>query len=374
MIPFAKPNFDPKSVDFIVSNIENALHSGMLTNSRYVREVEERFRGMLNKHYVSATNSCTASLHLAMILSGVKRGDEVIVPSNTFVSTANAVLYCGGTPVFAEINEHTLNIDCNDIEKRITDRTKAVIPVHLLGKPCEMDSILKTCKDHGLVLIEDCAHAHGAYYKKQPCGTFGDYACFSFYPTKFIAGAEGGLLVSSDPDRNRLASILLNQGRAGTGPNDVTDLGYNYRMNELQAIIVLSHMNQLDTIVEERTHLAQAYRRILDGRDDVMLIEEDKSEVCSFYSFAIRVASESRDWIRDELLKGGIETSIMYHPVHLQPIYRKMFGYKSGSLPITEKVCSEIINLPLYNGMTYSQVDEVCDRLETILRNLHNAV
>ncbi|TXT54869.1 MAG: Aminotransferase DegT [Candidatus Thorarchaeota archaeon] len=363
MIPFAKPEFSEKTVETILQNISDALKSGYLTNGPYVRLVEEKFSGILSSLYVAATSSCTASLHLAMLLAGISKGDEVIVPSNTFVSTANAVVYCGGKPIFAEIETDTFNLDPLDVENKITDQTKAIIPVHLGGNPCDMTAFQRIASEHNLLLIEDCAHAHGAYYKNNPCGTFGDLSCFSFYPTKVIPSAEGGLLVTKNPEFDKKGRILLNQGRQGFGPSSIEEIGYNYRMNELQAILINSQISMLPELIQYRTKLANRYRRNLADSDYVNLQEVRVGNIHSYYSFIVSLPHGFRDEVRKLLTKEGVETSILYHPIHQQAAYQKIIGADSVSLPTTEDICSKTIALPMHLAMDESTVDIVSTKL-----------
>jgi len=363
MIQFAKPYFKPEWRQRFLELAGEILDSGQLTQGVNVKSLEEYFSRLLGSRNVAATNSCTASLHLAMLLIGISKGDEVVVPSNTFAATANAVVYCGGTPVFAEIDPMTLNIDPNHVAELITEKTKAIIPVHLGGVPCVMSKISNMAEERGIHIVEDCAHAHGAYYHGRPCGTFGDIACFSFYPTKVIAGPEGGLLVTADKDADTRGRILLNQGRGGFGPLEISEIGYNYRMNEFQAAVIRVQMESLDEIVDKRTEIVQRYRRNLSRSRLVSVPKTPADTRPSYYSFTVQINGADRDVVRDKMTEEGIGTSIMYHPVHLQPIYQRLFGYKPGSLPKTEEVCSKIISLPLHLGLTMAEVDLVCEKL-----------
>lgn len=363
LIRFAKPHFEPEWVEHFQNSVSSILQSGQLTNGPFVKRVEAYYANLLGSRYVAATNSCTASLHLAMILAGVKKGDEIIIPSNTFVSTANAALYCGATPIFAEINPNTLNLDPKDVESRITDRTKIVVPVHIGGKPCDMPSFVDLAKNHNLTIIEDCAHADGAKSRGMFCGTFGSYACFSFYPTKIIAGAEGGLLATSNLHEDKRGRVLLNQGRSGFGPNEITEIGFNYRMNELQAALILPQLDYHAELIRRRAKIADQYRRHLIDVDGISLPKVNPKDTESYYSMIVKIENNQRDEVRSELSDAGIETSIMYNPVHLQPVYRRTFGSKLGDLPITEKVCSELLSLPLHLGLSMRDVDTICDCL-----------
>ena len=349
-------------------HIDEVLQSGWLTSGPKVHALESALSEYLGLPSVAAMNSCTASLHIALKLAGVTRGTEVILPSETFVSTANAVLQNGGTPVFAEIDPNTLNIDPNDVSDKINERTSCIIPVHIAGLPCDMERLSRIGKEHNIPIIEDCAHALGSKLNGQACGTFGRYSCFSFYPTKVVGGAEGGLLASQDPTHVETAKILRNQGRAGMGPNEITHLGYNYRMNELQACVILPQVPCIDDLVRKRNSIASMYDDFLDSVEKVELIERPNNVVHSCYSYIIKVPEKLRSSMRKSLLNRGIETSVLYHPVHLQPVYRNLLGFTSGSLPATESVCSRLIALPMHTGLEASDVQRVCDELESALR------
>ena len=369
-IRFANPNFKPEWIAQMLDSMEKALKSGWLTTGENVRSVERFFSDYLGRKDVIATNSCTAALHIALQLVGVKKRTEVIVPSETFAATANSVLYNQGTPVFAEIDPRTMNIDPSDVERRITKRTAAIVVVHVAGLPCDMDAITRISQEHDIPIVEDCAHAHGAKYHGQPCGSFGEYACFSFYPTKVIGGAEGGLVVAPDSDQGAKARRLVNQGRGGFGPEEITEIGYNYRMNELQACVLLPQLPEIDRIVDYRNMLAREYADTLSGLRDVELLDVPAGVRHSYYSFMVKVPMHLRNGVIDELKKKGVETSILYHPVHLQPAYRRLFGYSTGHLPLTEDSCARIISLPMHTGLSPQHVRQVASRLAEILNEM----
>ncbi len=362
-IKFAKPYFTPDWERQVHELISESMRTGQLTQGPNVKKVEAYFSNLLSGRCVAATNSCTASLHLAMMLIGITKGDEVIVPSNTFAATANAVLYCDGIPVFSEINPTHNNIDPSHAAELISDRTKAIVAVHMGGNPCDMRELMSLADENGIALVEDCAHAHGAYYEGKPCGTFGKFACFSFYPTKVISSSEGGFIVTPDRNSDHRVRVLVNQGRSGFGPSEITEIGYNYRMNEIQAIMIRVQMEHLDEIVEKRTELVKRYRRNLSNISGISipsLLPKCKS---ANYAFTIMIEDAIRDAVREAMQSKNIETSIMYHPVHLQPIYRKLLGHKPGDLPITEAVCSRSLSLPLHLGLKVKDIDYVCTEL-----------
>jgi perosamine synthetase len=299
----------------------------------------------------------------------VKPGSEVILPSETFVATANAVLHNGGTPVFAEIQPETMNLDPDDIESRITERTTCIIPVHIAGLPCDMKALMDIAESHDLTVVEDCAHAHGSMYDNQYCGTFGSYASFSFYPTKVLGGAEGGLLIVPDDESEQTARSLINQGRSGFGPSEITNIGFNYRMNELQASVILPQIPHLDEIVERRNQMANIYTNRLKGVSDIYCLHKPENCRHSYYSYMVKVKAEQRSRIIEMLQKRGIGTSVMYNPVHLQPAYVNLFGYEKGSYPVTETACASILSLPMHNGLTSEDTSRVIENLLSIIED-----
>lgn len=362
-VPFCIPNFPEEDIPKILEKLKEPLLSGFLTQGPNVQEFEERWRRYIGTRHAIAVNSCTAALHIALECIGIGKGDEVIVPSNTFVSTANVVLFCSAKPIFAEIDPRTFNINPGDIENMITEKTKAIIPVHLAGQPCEMDQIMKIAKEHNLYVFEDAAHAHGSVYHGKKCGTFGIANSFSFYPTKVMAGAEGGIITTDNNEIAERARRLRNCGRGGMGPLEITDIGYNYRMNELQAILCLYQMDNLEMLLERRKKIADYYTEGLDEIEGIESPYKIDDVKCSYYTYIIKVNSD-RDKLRERLNHRGIGTSIMYHPVHLQPVYRKLFGYKEGMLPITEKVSKRVMSLPIYPKMSDDDVDYVISALK----------
>ena len=367
-VPFCIPNFPEEDIPKIMEKLKEPLLSGFLTQGPNVQEFEETWRRYIGTRHAIAVNSCTAALHIALECISIGKGDEVIVPSNTFVSTANVVLFCGAKPVFAEIDPRTFNIDPEDVENRITDKTRAIIPVHLAGQPCEMDKIMEIAGEHNLYVVEDAAHAHGSVYRGKKCGTFGIANCFSFYPTKVMAGAEGGIITTDDDEVAEKARRLRNCGRGGMGPLEITEIGYNYRMNELQAILCLYQMDNLEMLLDRRKIIADYYAEGLNEIEGIEPPHKIDDVICSYYTYIVKVRSD-RDKLRERLNHRGIGTSIMYHPVHLQPVYRKLFGYKEGMLPITEEVSKRVVSLPIYPKMSEVDVDYVVSALKEEMGN-----
>ena len=368
-IPFCIPHFPEEDIPAILDRMREPLRSGLLTQGANVQEFEERFASYVGTKYAVAVNSCTAALHVALECIGIGRGDEIIVPSNTFVATANAALYCGAKPVFAEIDPSTFNMDPQDVKNRINDRTRAIIPVHIAGQPCDMKSIMEIAGAYNLYVIEDAAHAHGSIYNGKKCGSFGTANCFSFYPTKVMAGAEGGILTTNDEKVAEKARRLRNGGRGGLGPLEITEIGYNYRMSELQAILCLYQLDNLEKLLRKRTKIAGWYTERLGGMDGVEVPYVKDSARCSYYAYIIKINGINRDELRERLNQHGIGTSIMFHPVHLQPVYRKLFGYKEGTLPITEEMSRKVLSLPIYPKLSEDNVEYVVSALKKEMNN-----
>jgi len=349
----------------------NVLHSRWLTMGTITSEFELRFAEEINsKHAVAVTNA-TAALHLACLSLGIGEGDEVILPSLSFVATANAVLYCGATVRFADIiGSEELTISPQSIEDSITPRTKAIIVMHYAGFPCRMNEILEIASRHRLVVIEDSAHAPGAALNGQSLGTWGDIGCFSFFSNKNLVTGEGGMLVTNQDDlaeRARLlrshamTSLTLDRHLGHAFSYDVVDLGYNYRIDEMRSALGLVGLEQLDKNNARREFITRTYwRAFSDSRLGLPFKESafEKNQSCAYHIFPILLPSNiSRDGFMHHLRENGIQTSIHYPPIHKFSFYQNRF--KDISMPITERVASHQVTLPLFSSMNDEQLDFV---------------
>lgn len=357
--------------------VSEALNSRWLTGGPKVAYFEEAFAKYVGVKYAVAVSSCTAALHLAMRVLNIGPGDEVIVPSFTFAATANAPLFCGAKPVFADIDEKTFNISPNDILEKITTRTKAIIPVHYGGQPCDMKEILEIAEDQKLFIVEDCAHSLGAAYKGEKTGSFGVMGCFSFYPTKIITTIEGGMISTDDEKLASKLRILREHGMSKTALArevsatwyyDVEDLGYNYRLNEVQAALGISQLKRVDKGIRRRIRLARYYTEKLNHMTHGIITPyqaPDRTHIFHLYVIRVKenIARINRDMLFNKLRENGVETSVHYTPLHLMSFYKKMLKTRPGTLPITESVCKEVLSLPLYPTMTRNDVDFI---IETI--------
>ncbi|MEM3765628.1 MAG: DegT/DnrJ/EryC1/StrS family aminotransferase [Candidatus Bathyarchaeia archaeon] len=362
--------------------VSEALNSRWLTGGPKVARFEEAFAKYVGIRYAVAVSSCTAALHLAMRVLNIGPGDEVIVPSFTFAATANAPLFCRAKPVFADIDEKTFNISPNDILEKITTKTKAIIPVHYGGQPCDMKEILEIAEDHRLFIVEDCAHSLGAAYKGKKTGSFGVMGCFSFYPTKIITTLEGGMVTTNDEKLAAKLRILREHGMSKTALAreisatwyyDVEDLGYNYRLNEVQAALGISQLKRISKGIRRRIRLAHYYTKKLNNMTRGIITPNQASDRTHiFHLYVIRVkeniAGINRDTLFSKLRENGIETSVHYTPLHLMSFYRKMLKTRLGTLPVTERVYKEVLSLPLYPTMTRKDVDFITETIRNCVK------
>jgi dTDP-4-amino-4,6-dideoxygalactose transaminase len=351
------PYFDLKAQYAILrEEIQAALDHVCQNASFILGEEAERFEQAFAeycevKHCV-ALNSGTSALHLALLTAGIGAGDEVITSSNTFIATAEAIAYTGATPVFADIDPATANIDPAQIEAAISPRTRAIIPVHLYGRPANLDEILDIAKKHRLLVIEDACQAHGARYNGKRVGGFGHSAAFSFYPGKNLgAYGEGGALTTNDDEVAKIARSLRSHGESKRYFHKY--VGYNYRMDGFQAAVLNVKLKYLDQLTAKRQACAELYRRLL-AEAKVQIPQDSPDAECVYHLFVAYV--ENRDQVRGELEKLGVQTAVHYPvPVHLQEAFAHL-GYKPNSLPLTERACEQVLSMPLFPEMTDEQL------------------
>lgn len=359
-----------------VEAVTEVVRSKWLSMGPRTELFEQAFAESMRVKHAVAVSNCTTALHLALLTCGIGPGDEVLLPSYTFVASANAVLYAGATPVFVDIvGELDLNLDCDNLESKITPATKAIMVVHMAGFPADMDRLAAICKRHNLRLIEDACHAIGASYAGRPssplngqkAGAIGDVGCFSFFANKNLATGEGGMLITNDDDIAAQARLMRSHGMnksswdkaAGRAIDyDVMCLGYNYRCTEITAAMGLVQLRKLDGGNARRKELASSYRRILGGNDAIRLPFSERLDDSSHHIFPIVLAKRGRQSvIRKHLAEQGIQTSLHYPPVHLFSHYRQL--YPSVHLPNTEDVTEREITLPLHPQMTQEDVQEI---------------
>ena len=346
--------------------IQTVLNSGVFITGENVRAFEKEFANYIGVKYAIGVNSGTDALTIALRALGIERGDEIITVSFTFVSTVDCVVHNGGMPVFIDIEPESYTIDIRQIEKAITKKTKAIIPVHLYGHPADMDPILKTAEKHGLYVIEDAAQASGAEYKGKKVGSLGHVACFSFYPSKNLgAYGDGGTIVTNDQEIAEKVKFLREYGQREKYSHEL--IGYNSRLDEIQAAILRVKLKHLDGWNERRRVLAKLYVDLLTCLEDqIKLPIEKRHAEHVFHLFVIQVSA--RDELKKYLASHGIQTGIHYPiPVHLQKAYSSIIS--NAPTPNTERCASHVLSLPMFPELTEEEVAFICDRIKIFLRN-----
>jgi dTDP-4-amino-4,6-dideoxygalactose transaminase len=343
----------------ILDAIDRTCRNSAFSLGDEVASFENEFASYCEARHCIALNSGTSALHLALLAAGVGPGDEVITTPNTFIATAEAVAYTGAKIVFADIDPRTANLDPSLAEAAITSRTKAILPVHLYGRPADMDAFQKLADDHELALIEDAAQAHGARFRGRRVGALGVCGAFSFYPSKNLgAYGEAGALVTNDDGIADYCRAARSHGELRRYFHDF--IGYNYRMEGFQGAVLRVKLRHLDEWSSRRKAIAQRYREKLSGIA-VTLPEDDARDECAYHLFVIYV--ENRDAVQVELKNCGIGTAVHYPlPLHLQKALAHL-DYKAGDFPHTERACQRVLALPLFPELTTEQVDYVCDSL-----------
>lgn len=344
-----KPEIDA-AMQRVVNNTQFIL-------GKEVAEFEKNFAAYCSAKHCVGTDSGTAALHLALIICGIKPGDEVITTGHTFVATAEVISLTGARPVFVDIDPRTYNIDPNALERAITPRTRAIIPVHLYGQPAEMDPILEIARQHNLFVIEDAAQAHGAEYRGRRAGSMGAIACFSFYPGKNLgAYGDAGALVTNDDDLAARARMLRDHGRKEKYEHQI--VGYGYRLDALQAAILGAKLPHLDVWNARRREIADYYTELFSNTD--LVLPYVPPHITPAYHLYV-VRAKNRDALQKHLKERSIEAGIHYPiPLHLQPVYKNL-GYKPGDFPHTEKAANEVLSLPMYPELTEAQINRVVE-------------
>src|SRR5580700_2096926 len=349
--------------DEILPALDRVCQTSAFVQGPEVEAFETAFAEYCGTKHCVALSSGTAALHLGLLALGVQPGDEVITTPNTFLATVEAISYCGAQPVLVDIDPATANIDANLIERAITRRTRAILPVHLYGRPADMDAIRSIASRHGVRVLEDAAQAHSARYRGKRVGGLGDAAAFSFYPTKNLgAYGEGGALTTDDDLIAQFSRAARSHGQ--TARYDHEFVGYNYRMQGFQGAVLRIKLRYLDAWTEKRQAIAREYRRALaNARLDLPV--DDPRDECVYHQFVIYV--NSRCSVISKLADKGVETSIHYpKPVHLQPAYSSL-GDPVGTYPLAERACDRVLSLPIFPSMTAEQVSHVVNAVAEVV-------
>jgi dTDP-4-amino-4,6-dideoxygalactose transaminase len=373
-IPITKPYFGEEEERAVVQ----VLRSGWVVQGPKVGEFERMVAEYVGARQAVATSSCTTALHLALMLRGIGEGDEVIVPSFTFIATANAVLYTGATPVFVDIDPQTYNIDPDCLEAAITPRTKAIMPVHQIGLAADMDRINPIAQRHGLAVIEDAAPALGAMYDSKKVGSLGNPTCFSFHPRKVITAGEGGMIVTDDDTLAERARILRAHGMSlsdlarhqaqSVVIEEYHDVGYNYRMSDLHAAVGIEQMKKLGFMLAQRERVAQLYNEAFADLEGVQLPFFSPAMPHSYQSYMIQLRppmTKTREQVMQEMLEVGVATRRGVMAIHMEPYYHQRFP--QVRLPVTETATRNTLILPNYATMTEAEQAYVIEHLRRAL-------
>lgn len=369
-IPLFQLNFDEQEVLAVTETIRSKW---ILTGPK-CEELETTFAEMLGvKHAISLSN-CTDALHLACIVNGIGASDEVLCPSLTFAASVNCIRYVGATPIFCDIRGlHDINIDPEDIQKKITPKTKAIVVVHMAGFPCEMDEIMEIAKKNNLKVIEDACHGPLSEYKDKKLGTIGDVGCFSFFSNKNISTGEGGMIVTNNDEYAERIRLLRSHGmttmsyqraKGHATAYDIVELGYNFRMDDIRASIAIVQLKKLQADLDKRVDVRKNYLTALSGIEQIEIPFKNNKEFVSNYIMPIVLKNstvEKRDALRNYLHENGIQTSNHYPPIHKFSIYKE----NSSSLPITEYVCENEITLPMYAVLTNKEIAWIAETIKT---------
>ncbi len=369
-IPFFRPAIDDKTI----AEVGEVLRSGWLTTGPKTAEFEKKFAEYCDAKHCIMVNSCTAALHLSLAAAGISRGDEVITSVYTFAATAEVIEYFDAVPVFVDIRPDTMNIDETLIESKITSKTKAIIPVHFAGHPCEMDSIIDLAKKYNLKVIEDAAHCTPAFYKGRSVGSIGDATCFSFYANKCITTGEGGCVTIDDAEFADKIRILRLHGlskdaanrydKKGSWRYDIVERGYKYNPTDMASVIGLNQLSRADEFHKTRRDIVFLYRKYLGGANDILTLEEKEDCVSSCHIFPVRLKNKSlaeRDRIIEILKEKGISVSVHYIPLHMHSYYRGKYNYAPENFPEARKASESLITLPVYPGLKNSEIEYICN-------------
>lgn len=376
-LPFSLPSMGQEEEREVI----DTMRSGWLTTGPKTEKLEEMFKDYIGCKHAIALSSCTAALHLGLVALGISRGDEVITSPITWPSTANVIVHTGARPVFADINPDTLNIDPSSIEKKITKKTKAIIPVHMAGQPCELDKIRRIAKKHKLYIIEDAAHAIGAEYKGKRIGGISEFTCFSFYPIKNMTTVEGGLITTDNAkwaDKLRVYSLhgvskdaWKRYGSESKGGHEVIFPGFKYNMSDIQASFGLHQLPKLDNFIAKRREMVRQYNQAFRSVKEISLPTEISKIRHAYHLYIIKLHTEKLKITRDEFMqalsKENIGTGLHFKSLHLQQYYREAFRFRKKDLPNAAYVSDRILSLPLYPKMNQYDIDTVIKAVKKLI-------
>ena len=365
-IPLSSPWIDERDEEIVLE----VLRSGWLSLGPTGPRFEQQLAEAVGARHCAAVSSGTAGLHLCMRLAGVGPGDEVITSPYSFVASANCAMYEGATPVFADIDPHTYNLDVAAVESAITEKTKAIVAVDIFGYPCELDPLLELCERHGLAFVEDACEALGATYKGRPIGSHGHPAVFAFYPNKQITTGEGGAVTTDDEAQHELLVSLRNQGRLETSSwLQHGRYGYNYRLDDLSAALGIGQLEKLGRILAARAEVAGRYAALLADVDVEAPLPDDQDHVRSWFVYVVKLPETvDRDAVAARMIEQGVATAPYLPSIHLQPYMRERFGFSEGMLPVSEACSARTLALPFHSRLERDDQEYVVETLRSALQ------
>lgn len=367
MISINAPQIGKEEIEAVVKVLKSGVLTSGLGAGPKVIEFEIAFAKYVKAKYAVAMNSGTAALHSALAAAGVRQGDEIILPSFTFVATAEAVVFNKAKPVFADINPETYTVSPEAVEKAVTKKTKAIIPVDLYGMPADMQPIREIAEKHGLKVIEDAAQAHGAVYKGKPAGAFSDVACWSFYGSKNMTTGEGGILTTNNAEIAEMPRYIRSHGEKRKYESLM--LGHNYHMPEIAAAIGVEQLKKLPRFVAKRRRNAKRLSENLEKTRALKLPKEPEGFKCCYYLYTVRLKGakrDKRDQIVEKIRQKGIDAFVCYvNPIHLMPYYHR---FSRGRLPETEKASAQVFSLPVHPGVSGEQIDFISDNVLQLVK------
>lgn len=374
-IPYGRQYVDDEDIEEVVK----VLKSDFLTTGPVITEFEKKVADYVGAKYAVAVSNGTAALHAACYAANIKEGDEVITTPITFAASSNCVLYCGAVPVFADIDPKTYNIDPEDIERKITDRTKAIIAVHFTGQPCEMERIHEIADRHGLIVIEDAAHALGAIYEGKKVGSLSEMTTFSFHPVKHITTGEGGMILTNQRELYERLKLFRAHGitreeqllRKNDGPwyYEQLELGYNYRITDIQCALGISQMKKLPYFLKRRKEIAKKYQEAFADCKNIQLPYQKPGCENAWHLYIIRVKGGKRKEVFEQLREAGIGVNVHYIPVYKHPYYQE-HGYEGIRCPNAEQYYEEAISLPIYPALKEAEQQYVIEKIQKICKTL----
>jgi dTDP-4-amino-4,6-dideoxygalactose transaminase len=378
-LPFSRPSISQAAIDEVVT----CLKSGWITTGPRVKQFEDDLKTYLGAPHVLALTSATAGLHLVLTALNLKPGDEVITTPMTFAATLNTIVLSGGRPVLVDVEPGTYNMDVTKIEKAVTKRTRAIMPVHFAGLPVDLDPLYDIAKKHGLRVIEDAAHAIGTEYKGRRIGSFGDVQVFSFHPNKNMTTGEGGCVATRDEKLASDVALLRFHGmdreawnrfgKKGSQHYEIITPGYKYNMMDIQAALGLHQLKQLDSFIKRRTAIALRYQKVLaDWPQWTLTRAPSYQHLHAWHLYTPLINPDAAKMDRDAFMQGmkerNIGTGLHYRAVHLYPYYRDQYGFKRGDFPNAETISDRIVSLPLFPAMTDADQDRVIAAMKDLFR------